>query len=102
MRAHLDTVTAVFRNPTLKYTVSGSEDCMLKVWKPSKDQVVTPEYTLRGHSRPVLSITGSSERTTASHTNMIYSGDSNGQIIAWKLYDQRIDQQEESIANFPV
>lgn len=87
MRAHLDTVTSVFRNETLKFTVSASEDCMLKVWKPSKDQSVSPEYTLRGHSCPVLSLTGSTERTSPSHTNMVYSGDANGHIMAWKLYD---------------
>jgi WD40 repeat protein len=79
--------------PNQNSLASASEDCTIKLWDVKlfsslKDLEMTncfePYITLRGHSKPILSMVGSDSDCNNALQNIIISGSSNGQIRMWK------------------
>ena len=77
---------------TLDTMASISEDCMVKLWNLNeleKKYVETdgnpePYLTLRGHTGPLLAVTGLAEnRKGADNENLIFTADTNGNIKVW-------------------
>ena len=60
----------------------------MKLFSNLKDLEMTncfePYITLRGHSKPILSLTGSDSESNYALQNIMISGSSNGQIRMWK------------------
>ena len=66
---------------------SGSEDCTVKLWNLNSENSISgiPFLTLRGHYSPVLSLTGPSSFSVDNIKNRLYSGDIDGNIVAWTI-----------------
>lgn len=71
--------------------VSASEDCTLKVWDLqhvlSSQQVdIEPVMTLRGHTGPIMTMTGASlDEGRQWWQGMLFSGGTDGSMAIWRV-----------------
>ena len=94
IRAHFDGVRGVYYSATLDMMASVSEDCQIKLWniKNAKDSssLIEPVATLRGHTAPILSITGPKMHTNESDealARLIFTAGMDGAIKVWSIPD---------------
>ena len=97
LKSHVDAVRGLHFVPSVGALVSGSEECVLKVWDVGRfaslkviEGVINfePYLTLRGHKHPILSLAGrqtSNSTTPTSMENLVLSGSAKGVIKAWKI-----------------
>lgn len=86
LRSHFDMVRGLYVTPSPDRIVASiSEDCMIKLWSlpdlhqkyEDKKGNVEPYVTLRGHTGPLLSITGRNET--------IFTAGIEGYIKKWSI-----------------
>ena len=78
LRSHMDIVRGLYFVPEVDTMASISEDCTVKLWSMRKMQEsyndikgnFEPYFTMRGHTGPLFSITGSK--------NILYTAGSEG------------------------
>ena len=89
LRSHMDSVRGVYfssKNPIL---ASVSEDCMIKLWDTrvfshsNESSHIEPYYTLRYHSGPLFTVTGSPEKE--GNGMHIFTAGSEGNIRVWNI-----------------
>ena len=79
--------------PALDAMVSISEDCKVKLWSMKNLQQeykdsngnVEPYLTLRGHTAPLLSITGPSQSSNPAYNRLVFTAGIEGSIRLWNL-----------------
>jgi len=79
--------------PALDTMASISEDCKVKLWSmknlaeehKSSGGNVEPYLTLRGHTAPLLSITGPNQTSNPAYNRLIFTAGVEGSIRLWNL-----------------
>lgn len=93
LRSHMDGVRGMFfsaKNPVL---ATISEDCTMKLWdtkqlySATRGVHIDPYYTVRGHSGPLLTITGNQidSESLSAQENMMFTAGTEGAIRAWNI-----------------
>lgn len=90
LRSHMDGVRALHFLSKRLTLVSASEDCTVKAWNLEgvvrQEEDLEPYVTLRGHTGPVMALTGAHEYGLGQiHENAIYSGDTRGIVKLWDI-----------------
>jgi striatin 1/3/4 len=94
LRSHMDGVRGLHFVPGMETMASISEDCMVKLWNladleskyTESEGNVEPYMTLRGHTGPLLSVTGPSEnQKAASNSNLLFTAGDEGCIRVWNV-----------------
>lgn len=85
----MDSVRAVHFN-TPDQLVTASEDCTIKVWDINyvlnhKQADFEPIYTLRGHTGPIISMTGADFNKNQWLAGTIFSGSRDGSLAIWRV-----------------
>ena len=93
LRSHMDIVRGVkFMPSSLDTMATISEDCMVKLWNLNElekkyadtDGNPEPYLTLRGHTGPLLTVTGLDEnRKGAANENLLFTAGIEGSIRVW-------------------
>ena len=93
LRSHMDIVRGVqFLPSSLDTMASISEDCMVKLWNLAEmeklysytDGNPEPFLTLRGHTGPLLAVTGLTEnRKGSQNENLLFTAGIEGSIKVW-------------------
>ena len=91
LRSHMDGVRVLHFLSRRLTLVSGSEDFTVKAWdleNADGREDIEPYLTLRGHTAPVLCLTGAHEFGLGQVCeSIIYSGDAQGVVKVWDIED---------------
>ena len=92
LKSHMDSVRGAHILPgdTL---ATVSEDCMVKLWSLSNIESrytksngnFEPYMTLRGHTGPLLSVTGLSDDRKSNNRNLLFTAGDEGCIRVWNV-----------------
>ena len=80
---------------------SASDDCQVKLWNIKtiqKDYETSNGFleqfmTLRGHTGPLMSITGPKQSSDSKVEKLLFTAGSEGAIRVWNMPDQSIDEK---------
>jgi len=91
--------------------VTASEDCTLKVWDVNfalKNKLPDnePIFVLRGHTGPIISMTGTDLKSNRDTAGTVFSGSFDGNLIIWSIPadsfynfdDPYLESEDSSIA----
>lgn len=89
LKSHFDIVRGLHFIPSMETLASISEDCLVKLWNlndldtkyQEQDGNLEPYITLRGHTGPLLSVTGS----ISENDRLLFTAGTEGCIRVWNL-----------------
>ena len=98
LKSHFDSVRELYITPDSKYIVSVGEDLLVNVWDFKKSLNHNKEYfetycTMRGHKKPIFSITGNRQKIFSNGFS-IYTGGSDGIIMHRRIIENLKDKNE--------
>lgn len=93
LRSHMDSVRGAHILSGSDTLATVSEDCMVKLWSlgniesryAKSNGNFEPYLTLRGHTGPLLAVTGLSEERRSSNRNLLFTAGDEGCIRVWDV-----------------
>jgi hypothetical protein len=90
IRAHFDSVNSMHFAEQVEVLATASQDCTIKLWNTKNLQSSFPEpfFSLRGHTAPVLAITGPKQQDSTQSEDLskvLFSADQDGGIRIWSI-----------------
>ncbi|OMJ90507.1 hypothetical protein SteCoe_7094 [Stentor coeruleus] len=92
LKSHMDSVRSLHFSHKEGILASASEDCLIKLWDISQYETLTENTqceaycSLRGHKKPILTITGNS----IGEEQLLYSAGEEGDIHVWELLPPKL------------
>ena len=101
IRGHFDSVRGVHYSQSHQVMASASDDCQVKLWNIKsiqKDYETSNGFleqymTLRGHTGPLMSITGPKQVSDEKVERLLFTAGTEGVIRVWNMPDSQVDEK---------